>query len=199
MKKYWPTLLGLLAGLGAIGAGLASGSDLHEGWNLAARWTARVSFPFFILTFIASALVRLYPSAWTRALLRDRRWWGLGFAAAFLAHLAALLVNNWLRDNFPPASLSDPGPYVYLLLLAMVLTSTNAARKRMGGWWKLLHRLGMWAYWAVFAISPYLGALHTLSWPEQNPLRDPYFIVGIGAALLKLAAAAKARRKKARR
>lgn len=195
MTKTWPILLGLVVGLVAMVAGLLTGTDTLEQWQLAARWTARVSFPLFLLPFVASALVRLYPARWSKALLRDRRWWGLGFAAAFGLHLVCLLVNQWLRDNFPPTGPGDPGFYLYLLLLAMVLTSTDGARKRMGSLWKLLHRTGMWGFWVVFAVSPYLAVIHG-QWPEQSPLEDPYFIVGIAAALLKLAAWWKGRAKR---
>ncbi len=173
-------------------AGLLSGADTLEQWQLAARWTARASFPLFLLPFTASALVRLYPARWTKALLRDRRWWGLGFATAFALHLVCLLLNQWLRDNFPPTGPTDPGFYLYLLLLAMVLTSSDAARKRMGRWWKVLHRTGMWGFWVVFAISPYLAVIHG-QFPEQSPLQDPYFVIGVIAALLKLAAWLKGR------
>lgn len=198
MERTWPILPGLLVGTGAMVAGLLAGADTLEQWQLAARWTARASFPLFLLPFTASALVRLYPAGWTKALLRQRRWWGLGFAAAFGLHLACLLVNQWLRGNFPPTGPTDPGFYLYLLLLAMVLTSTDTARKRLGRWWKVLHRTGMWGFWAVFSISPYLSALHDMVLPEQNPLADPYFVVGMAAALLKLGAWWKGRTKRSR-
>lgn len=195
MAKTWPLLLGLLVGTAAMVAGLLAGTDTLDQWQLAARWTARASFPLFLVPFTASALVRLYPARWTKALLRDRRWWGLGFAAAFALHLVCLLVNQTLRDNFPPTGPTDPGFYLYLLLLAMVLTSTDLARKRMGRWWKVLHRIGMWGFWVVFVISPYLAVIHGER-PEQSPLEDPYFVTGMAAALLKLVASLKARAKR---
>lgn len=93
----------------ALAAGLLAGPDLQEGWQLAARYTARVSFPFFLVAFVASSILRLHRRPWTIALLRDRRWWGLGFASCFFVHLVALLTYNWLIDNFPPAGLLDRG------------------------------------------------------------------------------------------
>ena len=188
MIKVWPTWLGLFAGLGAITAGLMMGADTQEGWQLAARYTARASFPFFIITFVASAIHIVYRRPWSIALLRDRRWWGLGFASCFIAHLVALLMNNWLKGNFPPAGLLDPGVWVYAILLAMVLTSTDEARHRMGRWWKVLHRLGMWALFFIFVVSPYAEALHALKMPEFNPLTDPYTLIGVPALAIKIAA-----------
>lgn len=188
MKRVWPTWLGFLAGLVAVAAGLFVGSDLQEGWQLAARYTARASYPFFIVTFVASSLMRLYRRPWTIALLRDRRWWGLGFAGCFFVHLVALLTYNWLIGNFPPAGLLDRGVWAYIVLLAMVLTSTDGARRRMGRWWTLLHRVGMWGFFFIFVLSPYADALLTQKTPEFNPLTDPYTLAGVAALVLKIAA-----------
>jgi DMSO/TMAO reductase YedYZ heme-binding membrane subunit len=167
---------------------LLAGSELQEGWQLAARYTARASFPFFLVTFVASSILRLYRRPWTKALLRDRRWWGLGFASCFFVHLLALLTYNWLRDRFPPAGLLDPGVWAYAVLLAMVLTSTDGARRRLGRWWTLLHRAGMWGFFFIFVLSPYLDALLALKMPDFNPLTDAYLLAGVAAVALKIAA-----------
>lgn len=188
MLRKWPVWLGMALGLAAITAGLLAGENQVERWELAARWTARVSFPMFIVPFVASALVRLWPSQWTKALLRDRRYWGLGFAAAFGLHVIALLVNNWKQDNFPPVGPFDPGALITYVLIAMVITSTDAARRQMGKWWKVLHRTGMWGFWIIFAVQPYLEAIFTMTLPKQNPLTDPYTLTCLVAATLKLAA-----------
>lgn len=186
--KAWPVWLGVLAGLAALPVGLMAGSTLQEGWQLAARYTARVSFPFFLVTFVASSIVRLYPRPWSVALMRDRRWWGLGFAGCFFVHLLALLVYNWLRDNFPPAGFLDPGVWAYAVLLAMVLTSTDAARRHLGRWWKALHVTGMWGFFFIFVLSPYLELLLALRMPDFNPLLEPYTLAGVAALALKIAA-----------
>ena len=187
MVTVWPTWLGLLAGLAALATGLLVGSDLQEGWQLAARYTARASFPFFIVTFVASSILRLYRRPWTKALLRDRRWWGLGFASCFFVHLVALLTYNWLMDRFPPAGLLDRGVWAYAVLLAMVLTSTDGARRRLGRWWTVLHRVGMWGFFFIFVLSPYADALLALKMPDSNPLTDAYLLAGVAAVALKIA------------
>lgn len=186
--RIWPTWLGLLVGVAALSAGLWVGADLQEGWKLASRYTARASFPFFIVTFVASSLLQLHRRPWTIALLRDRRWWGLGFASCFFVHLAALLTYNWLIDNFPPAGFFDRGFWGYVVLLAMVLTSTNKARRRLGPWWTALHRFGMWFFFIIFMLSPYADALAALKMPTSNPLTDPYFLTGVAALSLRIAA-----------
>jgi len=198
MKIYWPTWLGFFAGVAVVIIGLLTGADLHEKWQLATRYTAQVSFPFFLITFVASALVRLFPNAWTRAIMRDRRWWGLGFAACFLTHLVALLVYNWLEGRFPPAGFLDRGVWAYAVLLAMILTSTNAARRRLGRGWTILHRIGMWGFLVIFALTPYLDDFLTLKMPDDNPLVDPYTLSCLAAIALKAAARVKSRWKRRR-
>ena len=197
--KFWPTWLGLLAGLAALATGLLAGADLQEGWQLAARYTARASFPFFLVTFVASSILRLYRRPWTMALMRDRRWWGLGFASCFFVHLVALLTYNWLRDQFPPVGLLDRGVFAYAVLLAMVLTSTDGARRRMGRWWTALHRVGMWGFFFIFVLSPYADALLALTMPKFNPLTDPYTLAGVAAVALRIAAWRRSRAKRLRR
>jgi DMSO/TMAO reductase YedYZ heme-binding membrane subunit len=188
MLKYWPTWLGFISGIAALAVGLLIGSDLQEGWQLATRYTARASYPFFIITFVASSVLRLHRRPWTIALLRNRRWWGLGFASCFFVHLVALLTYNWLRDRFPPVGLFDQGVLVYTILLAMVLASTNSARRRMGRWWTVLHRVGMWGFFFVFVVSPYVSALAAMEMPSFNPLTDPYTLAGVVALAVRLAA-----------
>lgn len=79
ITKYWPTLLGALAGAATFTIGLQFEADESERWLLASRYTARVGFFFLILTYSASSLVRLWPVDLTRSLMRSRKWWGLGF------------------------------------------------------------------------------------------------------------------------
>ena len=176
MPKHWPTWLGFVVGLIALLLGVLSGPSFDDGWQLAARWTGRASFPLFIITFIASSLATLYPSPRTRALLRDRRWWGLGFAACFAVHLVALSIFNWRMEKFPPVGLVDPGVLAYTLLLAMVLTSNGAAQRGMGRGWTWLHRTGMWVFLLIFGQ------------PGKGLIAVTYTLVSVTAACLRVAA-----------
>jgi DMSO/TMAO reductase YedYZ heme-binding membrane subunit len=184
---FWPTLLGLTLGVSAIALGLWNGDQIVEQWQLASRYTAQASFPLFLITFVASSLVRLFPNPTTRALIRQRRWWGLGFAACFFLHLVALLVYNGLRDNFPPVGLLDEGVVAYAVLLAMVLTSTSAARRKLGRWWHVLHSLGMWGFFFIFVVAFYFDALLKSEVPEFAPFSEPYTLPGMAALALRIA------------
>ena len=151
MNRSWPILLGGLLGLATLALGLAVGTDPVEGWHLATRWTGRAGFPLLILAYSASSLVRLWPGRLTKALLRNRRYWGLGFALSHTIHLGVLIYYIRISGEVPPALTVYGGGLGYGLLYAMALTSTNAAQRAMGRWWKRLHRVGIHFLWFIFA------------------------------------------------
>lgn len=156
-----PWLIALAAALGALAAvalALRTGQDGVEQWRLAARWTARVGFPVFLLTYVASSLYRLWPHGGSRALLRRRRWWGLGFAASHTIHLAALVTFFRVSGEAPETATVIGGGFAYLLLFAMAATSNRAAMAWLGPNWKRLHTVGIHTLWAVYAFS-YTGRL----------------------------------------
>src|SRR5687767_12959858 len=71
-----------------IAAGVAVMGSGSEGLHWAIRWTARFSAVFFLSAFLASSLQRSLHQPWTAALLRQRRYVGLSFAASQLIHLS---------------------------------------------------------------------------------------------------------------
>lgn len=151
--RWWPAVLGLGIGLAAIALGLTAGADPAEQWQLAARWTARAGFPLLLLAYAAGPLARLAPGGLTRALVGQRRWWGLGFAAAHCAHLVALLRFFAVSGKPVPAIAALGGAAVYLALFLMAFTSFPAAQRALGRHWKLIHRIGIHALGAVFALA----------------------------------------------
>ena len=153
LPSQWPLLIGLIIGLAAMLVGMASAILPVDGWELAARWTARVGFPLFLLVYLASSLVRLWPGGWRRTVLRDRRFWGLGFAACHTVHLFALAVFLKLGDETRPIAALIPGALAYALLYAMAATSTDAAMRKLGRNWKRLHSLGIHYLWLIFTLA----------------------------------------------
>jgi methionine sulfoxide reductase heme-binding subunit len=126
---------------------------------LAARYTARAGFAAFTLVFLAGPVAKLWPGRVSLWLVRRRRHLGLAMAFVMLVHLVAVAVNIGL---YRPRSLAEvvPGGFVYALLLAMALTSTNAAQRGLGHGWRRLHMVGIVVLWITFAQS-YVGRLFT--------------------------------------
>lgn len=193
MKRRWPLALGILAGLLALYAGLGSGSDQVESWQLAARWTARAGFPIFIITYAASSLARLWPTDVTRTLWRDRRWWGLGFASTHTIHLVALLTYLKVSGDTRPLGVLLFAGGAYTVMYLMVLTSNEAAMRALGRNWKRLHTLGIHWLWVIFFVS-YLGRAVK---PETQVNGTIGVTIALAALALPVAVWAKGRSKRA--
>ncbi|WP_394541047.1 ferric reductase-like transmembrane domain-containing protein [Lysobacter enzymogenes] len=154
----WP-LLGLIAVavLAMTGLTIAAQADLVEGVHSAVRATARSSFALFLLVFTASAFAVLLPGPASAALLRERRYLGLGFAFSHLVHAIVIYAYGRLAPEFWPSRTglaNVPGTLGYLFLLAMTITSFKPVARRMSATaWKRLHTAGMWVLAAVFALS----------------------------------------------
>jgi DMSO/TMAO reductase YedYZ heme-binding membrane subunit len=154
---------GAAAGLAAVGLALAVHGADAEGLLYATRWTARLSVLLFATVFAARGLYRLAGPV-ALPLLTNRRGLGLAFAAAHLVHLGAL--SSWFAASGErplPVTIVGGG-LAYALIVAMALTSTDAAQRRMGRWWKRLHLTGLWYVWLIFFQS-YLG--RALGGPER--------------------------------
>jgi DMSO/TMAO reductase YedYZ heme-binding membrane subunit len=165
MKRRLPMLLGLIAGLVAIHLALVTGGTLADQWGRAARWTARIGLPIFLLTYAASSLGRLWPNGLTRAIWRDRRWWGLGFAACHTVHLYALIRALEASGEQRTIASLIPGGSAYLVIFLMALTSNDATMRALGKNWKRLHRFGIHYVWLIFTLA-YAGRLGD---PEVRP------------------------------
>jgi sulfoxide reductase heme-binding subunit YedZ len=122
------------------------------------RATARIGVLLFSLTFACSSLHLLFRSKATKWLLRNRRSLGLSFALTHTSHLLALglLALAYPEPFLPELTLPTlvGGGLAYAFLLAMALTSTDAAVARLGARrWRLLHTLGSYYLWIIFALS----------------------------------------------
>jgi len=178
-----PLFLGLLAGAGAIVAALWAGSSSAEQALLAARWTARTALPLFLVAYLASSLVRLWPSDLTRALARRRRQWGLGFAIAHGVHLVALAVNVLHFGPARPWQTLIGGGIAYLMVLLMALTSNDTSVRRLGRGWRWLHRFGIHYIWLIFFIS-YAGRIGSADKMVTGWVFSSLLILALGVRLL---------------
>ena len=146
--------------LATVGSGLAAAFALglngtgNLGWHAAVRITAVVCFPLWWLAFVSGPLARLAPHRWTRALRTQRRPLGVAFAASLVVHGATIVA---LSQSEP--SVIDPGLEFgfggmgIVFAIAMAVTSTDAAMRRFGSRWRVLHRTGQWWLFVIFASS----------------------------------------------
>lgn len=150
------------------------------GFRAALRATARLSLALFLLAFVASSLNRLgWPGG--KLLLRYRKYIGNAFAASHLIHLATIfgLIATHTAAFTAERSIGSlvPGMITYSLIVAMVITSFRRPARWLGRErWVILHKVGMYAIWAIFTAST-----------AQKIDRDPLYAIPV--ALLVLAVA----------
>jgi hypothetical protein len=160
--------------------------DLHTPQGILAMVDRGVHYalPFFLVAFSASSLVVLFPGAFTRWLLANRRYFGLTFAVGMLWHFSFLAL---LQIRFHKISFSWLIALDFVgaaLLLAMTVTSF----RRLSRWlspagWRRLHKTGVYVIWWI-ATYTYLGAL---PWTHGIKAHLPIAAL-LAAGLLRVAA-----------
>ena len=140
----------------AIAAGLLiiGGTD-KDATELALRTTARVSFFWFMLVFVASPIDRLWPSEASDWLVRRRRALGVVFGLSMSIHVGFILRLYALHAPERPPMVTDadfligiPG---LVLVALLTITSIDALRDRLGPVaWRRLHTTGVYVVWSIF-------------------------------------------------
>ena len=155
----WRLLAVLTCSLVALSLWIASLRQFEvEGVRMVIRFTARSSLLLFCLAFSAAALARLWPSAGTRWLRRNRRYLGLSFAGSHAIHATAIVAFA----NMDPASFAEAtsaasyifGGIGYGFIIAMSATSFDRTAALIGPRaWRALHFVGGYYVWFQFMVS----------------------------------------------
>jgi len=129
----------------------------------AIRWSARISVSMFCLAFGASAIHHFMKNSFSFWILMNRKYWGISFAIVHFIHLAFLgILQYFFHPVFTlAASISlFAGGMAYVFILLMLLTSFDAfAAKLSRRNWKILHTLGGYWIWVLFARSYWKNVL----------------------------------------
>jgi methionine sulfoxide reductase heme-binding subunit len=159
--------------------------DEADAARSAIRYTARVSVTLFLLAFTASATVQFWPGAFTRWQRQNRRYLGVSFALSHFTHLAAIFSLRIAEpEEFAalPTSTWILGGLAYLLIAAMTATSFDRTARLIGPKaWTVLHTVGAYYIWLVFANSFISRAL-------TMPAYIPVAVAVIGALGLRIVA-----------
>jgi hypothetical protein len=161
----------------------------EQGVRMAIRASARTSVVLFGLAFTASSLYQLARGAFSRWLLRNRRYLGVSFAASHAIHLAAIVALAVAFDVELAMATLTVGGFAYVLIAAMAATSSDRAVKWLGARrWKLLHGFGARYVWLVFFVS-------YLPMPGEQPqlASGLFFAVVLAMPVIRTAAWWKAR------
>ncbi len=158
------TVLSVAAGVATLEAVASfATTSLDPGLVAFVRITARTSVVWFALAFVASPLVALRPVPAAKWLLRNRRYLGLAMAISHAAHLIGIAILAARHGSTFWSSLTQTtiigGGLGYVLLAAMVITSTDRSVLRLGRRrWRALHLTGMWLFWSIFTFT-YAGQI----------------------------------------
>jgi len=155
------------------------------------QMTVRITVPFLYMAFVASALYQLWPNFFSRWLLKNRRYVGLGFAASMawqLLFILMLWVGYWdyyMQEvyNFSSIAFEAPG---YLLIFAMSITSFIQVRKKMSKKvWRALHWVCIYFLWFAITLTYY----YELADGRDVQIIDyVYFIAGVTVYIVRLSA-----------
>ena len=149
-----------------------------------ARYTARISFFFFLISFIAGSIHYFFSNAFTRSIKSNRRYIGLSFALTHSVHLVALISFFVSINQNPDIDTLAGGGLAYLAMYIMAFTSNDNAVRKIGfKRWKLIHKVGANYIAFIFAFT-YLGRItrEEFSSVEYNLL----FSIIIGAFALRV-------------
>lgn len=163
----WPLFFVLAAALLAAELRLVSALDWSSPsdirWLMGMNW--RLAAPYFLLTFTASSLQRLFPGRTTRWLLANRRYFGLAFAVGAFCQLLPIAT---LALRFKPdladihSSSSQFGEdVIYLTLTLMTVTSFRATNRYLSlTAWRRLHSAGIYLLGGLYGVSYVYAALN---------------------------------------
>lgn len=176
----------LLVGLALTGSLLLApeyeAAKDYYGYGL--RVTARTTFAFFMLAYVARPLVQVMGMG--QWLVRRRRYLGLAAALSHTVHF--LFIVLYFRETGEQIDLVTLilGGASFVLFWLMALTSNRPSIKALGPWWGRLHTTGMhWAWviffqswvggamevpwqWALVAVSVAGLALRVLAWRKRR-------------------------------
>jgi hypothetical protein len=135
---------------------LAQAGTGEAGLRMWVRATARTSLVLFGAAFTASSLRSLWRTPATGWLLRQRRYLGLSFAFSHGLHLLAIIALGLvLGDAFEIDAVTLIfGGGAYVMIALMAATSSDRAYAWLGRRrWHLLHKVGVYWIWIIFANS----------------------------------------------
>ncbi|TDI63219.1 MAG: hypothetical protein E2O91_00590 [Alphaproteobacteria bacterium] len=159
--------------------------------------TVRLAVPWLFVAFAASSLVYVFPNNFSKWIARNRRIFGLCFAAGMAWQLFFILwlvigsFDYYMAEAYSYYDLSEQIPG-YIILFAMTFTSFKFGRSMLSPrQWKFLHKGGIYFIWAV-VWSTYWFELYF--YDDIQPIDYAYYWMGIAAWGMRLAAWTKKRR-----
>jgi hypothetical protein len=153
--------------------------------------SVRMAIPWLFVAFACSSMPVLFPGPFSLWLMRNRKIFGLAFAAGmswqgfFILWLVTIHSDYYINEVYVLRDAIE-GVVGYSFLAAMIVTSFQPGRKLLSPkGWKRLHKTGIYFLWA-YAFSTYWWAVSY--YPDPVPLDYLYYWAGFNAWTLRIAA-----------
>ncbi len=188
----WP-LFFLIAGVtfaAMVTAFLLIGADSPEAAISLIRLSVQFASPWVFLAFVARPMTQLFPVNLSKWLLRNRRYFGLSFAAGFGWQAVFIGVLLTLHNAYYWEELHNDVDLLlrmasYVFLFALTITSFFPVRRKMRPeHWRWLHLIGIWYFWAAIWASYAPMAMSS----DAKTIDVVYTVIGLVALVLRIAA-----------
>ncbi|MCX2975612.1 hypothetical protein EYC87_18685 [Halieaceae bacterium IMCC8485] len=193
----WPLffLIAAVTFAAMVTAYLLIGVDTPEPAVNIIRLSVQLASPWVFLAFVARPMTQLFPGNLSKWLLRNRRYFGLSFAAGFgwqAVFIGVLLALHnayyWKEMHNDIDLLLRMASYVFLV--ALTITSFYPVRRKMRPeHWRWMHLVGIWYFWAAIWTSYAPMAMSS----NAKTIDVVYTVVGLAALFLRVAAYLRAR------
>ena len=188
----WPLffLIAAVTFAALVTAYLLIGVDTPEAAVNMIRLSVQFASPWVFLAFVARPMTQLFPGNLSKWLLRNRRYFGLSFAAGFGWQAVFIGVLLALHSGYYWEELHSDIDLLlrmasYVLLFALTITSFFPVRRKMRPeHWRWLHLVGTWYFWAAIWVSYAPMALSS----NAKTVDVVYAVVGLAALALRAAA-----------
>ncbi|HEY9699292.1 MAG TPA: hypothetical protein V6D10_18680 [Trichocoleus sp.] len=114
--------------------------------------TGRLSYPLFLMCFLASSLQKIWRNSFSKWLAGNRKYLGISFAVVYAYHSIGMF-GFMLITKTPGIEgiMLFLSVLAYIFVIVMTVTSFKAVYDRMPvAAWRIIHTLGMYLCWYFF-------------------------------------------------
>jgi len=138
-------------------------AQMSEALAIGSRLTARLTFLFFIVAYLARPVWQRFRWPQARWALTNRRWLGLAAALSHSVHLGYVVAYRSVNPEASDWVTLVFGGLGFFLFWVLGVTSNDSSVQALGRRWRWLHRGGIHYLWFIFLVT-YAGVATLVLW-----------------------------------